>query len=84
MALFKPTYRDKKTGETRESNVWWYEFIMGGRRVRESSHTTRKTIAAEVEKKRRAELEAALTGVPTETKRTRLETVRERAKADLD
>ena len=41
MALFKPTYTDKKTHELMESNVWWYEFIYAGKRIRESAKTTR-------------------------------------------
>jgi hypothetical protein len=30
MGLFRPTYTDKKTGERKQSAVWWYEFIYAG------------------------------------------------------
>jgi hypothetical protein len=52
MSLFKPTYTDKKTGVLMESRVSWYEFIYAGKRIRESSKSTRKTVAQEAEKKR--------------------------------
>ncbi len=57
MALFRPKYTDKKTGERKQAAVWWYDFIYAGRRICESAKTTRKTIAKEAEKKRRLELE---------------------------
>ena len=47
MAIYRPRYRDPKTGELVESAKWWYEFPFAGRRVRESSKSTRKTIATE-------------------------------------
>lgn len=76
MAVYRPTYIDGKTGERRQSKVWWYEFTFAGRRIRESAKTTRKTIAIEAEKRRRAELERAIVGLPTKPER-RLETVNE-------
>ncbi len=41
MALFKPTYTDKKTGEVKESAVYWYEFEFKGQRI----HTSNKDAA---------------------------------------
>lgn len=64
MAVCRPTYRDPKTGKTKQSRVWWYEFVFAGKRIRESAKTTRKTVATEAEKRRRAELERALAGIP--------------------
>ena len=26
MAVYRPKYRDQKTGELVESEIWWYEF----------------------------------------------------------
>jgi hypothetical protein len=57
MAVYRPTYRDKKTGKLREQRVWWYGFTFAGRRIQESSKSARKTFAQEVEKNRRRELE---------------------------
>jgi integrase len=57
MAVYRPTYYDKKTGKPKEQRVWWYSFTFAGRRVQESSKSTRKTIAQEAEKNRRRELE---------------------------
>ena len=57
MALFRPTYADKKTGELKKSAVWWYDFIFAGKRIRESAKTTSEAVAGEAEKRRRLELE---------------------------
>jgi len=62
MALYRPTYTDKKTRETRTSAVWWYKFIYCGKEIRESARTTRKMIAADKEKNRRLELEKSIWG----------------------
>jgi len=63
MAVFQPTYKDPKTGQQVYSKVWWYEFTIAGKRVRESAKTTRKTIAIEAERKRRLEYEKSLNAV---------------------
>jgi integrase len=57
VSVFRPTYNEPKTGERRQSRIWWYEFWVGGRRIRESARTTRKTVAIEAENRRRAALE---------------------------
>jgi integrase len=75
MAVYRPKYRDKNTGEMVESAVWWYEFTFAGKRVRESAKTTRKTIATEAENNRRLELEKTLAGVPVEKRETRINSV---------
>jgi hypothetical protein len=77
MALFRPTYTDKKTGQQKQSAVWWYEFSFAGRRIRESAKTSRKTIAAEAEKQRRLQLERAMAGLPTERPESRIRSVSE-------
>jgi integrase len=75
MALFQPTYTDKKSGEKKTSPYWWIDFTIGDKRIRESTETTRKTIAREYEKTRRLELERALAGLPSEAPGKRINTV---------
>jgi integrase len=74
MSVFKPKYRDKD-GALVVSNVYWYEFIYGGKRIRESAKTTRKSIAAEAEKRKKLELERAYAGLPVESAAMRIHTV---------
>jgi integrase len=81
MSIFKPTYRDKKTGKKKKSNVWWFEFTYASRRIRESAKTSRKTIAVEAEKRRRLELERAYAGLPIEAPAMRISTVLDCTKA---
>src|ERR1700680_4154808 len=59
----------------KRGNTWWYEFIYSGKRVRESAKTSRKTIALEAERKRRLELERALSGMPFEARSDRIRSV---------
>jgi len=80
MAVFKPKYRDKD-GTMVESKVYWYEFIYAGKRIRESAKTTRKTIATEVEKRRKLELERAYAGIPAEKASLRIRTVADALKS---
>ena len=82
MSLFQPTYNDKKTGERKTSDVWWCEFSFAGKRYRESTKTTRKTLATDFEKRRRLELERQYAGVAVEQPvKTRIRTVIEAMKA---
>jgi integrase len=53
-----------KRGET-----YWYKFSIGGRLVRESTHTNSKSIARDAERARRRQLEQSINGI---TKRERL------------
>lgn len=59
----------------KRGEVWWYEFIFAGRRVRESAKTSRKTIAIESERNRRLELEKTLSGMPVEKRENRINSV---------
>lgn len=77
MAVFQPTYKDPNTGEQKRSKVWWYEFTIAGKRVRESAKTTRKTIAQEAEKNKRLDMEKALAGMPVEKRENRILSVKE-------
>ncbi len=53
MALFQ---RGKK-------GIWWYEFVVHGRRYRESTGTTSERLAEKVERKRHRDLEATAGGI---------------------
>ncbi len=77
MSLFRPTYTDKETGERKESATWWYEFVFGGQRIRQSSKTKLKTIAGNAEKDHRRRLERASAGMPSEEPSRRIKTVAE-------
>jgi integrase len=57
MSVYRPRFKDPKTGEWKRSEVYWYNFIFAGRRIRESAKTTKKTIAKLAEDARRRELE---------------------------
>ena len=50
----------------KRGNVWWYEFIFNGVRIRESSHTDSKAIARQAELKRRRDLELSISGIKRE------------------
>src|ERR1039458_10840855 len=84
MALFQPTYTDKKSGRKKTSPYWWIDFTIGDKRIRESTETTRKTIAGEYEKTRRLELERALAGLPSEAPQRRINTVNDLVAKYLD
>lgn len=43
--VFRPKYRDKRTGEKREQAVWWIQYRRGGKRIRESSGSERESDA---------------------------------------
>jgi len=77
MAVFRPTYRDPKTGERRQSSIWWYQFHLSGVRIRESTGTDKITLAKKAEEKRRRELERALVGLPANEPDRRLRTARQ-------
>ncbi len=69
MAVYKPT----RKGET--SKFYITEFVYQGKRFQESTGAISKTVAKEYEKRRKAELERAAAGLPTEQKAKRIRTV---------
>jgi integrase len=75
-------YRPKRKGDA--SRYYVCEFIIHGKRIQESTGTTSKTVAKEYEKSRRAELERAAAGMPTEQKVNRIRTVAELVKPYLE
>lgn len=44
MAVFRPKFKDPKTGKLKPAAVWWYKFYFAGQCIRESSKTTSKTL----------------------------------------
>lgn len=81
MSVYRPKYTDPKTGEVKESGVWWYEFTYQGRRIRESANTTKKTLAKAAMDNRRFQLERAAAGLPAEVApAARIESVRDAIK----
>jgi integrase len=54
MAVYRPT---------KDSKVWWYDFIFEGQRVRESAKTRSKTLAKDAERARHRELEESYNGI---------------------
>src|ERR1035438_3794275 len=84
MAVYKPKYRDPKTGELVEAGIWWYEFSLAGKRIRESAQTPLKTIAKEAEKDRRRELEKTLAGMPIEKRQNRINSVADLVRTYLE
>jgi hypothetical protein len=63
--------------------VWWINFTIAGKRVQESSKSTRKTLATEYEK-RRLELGRALVGLPSEASTDRIRSVADVLKPYVD
>src|SRR5436305_2729537 len=66
-------YRPKRKGEV--SKFYVCEFVYQGKRFQESTGATSKTVAKEYEKRRKAEMERAAAGLPTEQKAARIRTV---------
>jgi hypothetical protein len=78
MSVFRPQYNDRKTGESKQTKIWYYKFIFAGRLVKESAKTTSKTVAKEAEKRRRRELEEGFNGL-TDRRDERIRPIRELA-----
>lgn len=67
----------------KRGNVWWYEFVFAGRRVRESAKSASKTVAKMAEQTRRRELEKGFNGFE-DTRDERIRSVKELAAAYLE
>jgi integrase len=63
VALFRPTYTDKKTGETKKQKVWWYEFAWNGERIRESTRVKNERTARNIEAAHRTRLAEGRMGI---------------------
>jgi integrase len=75
-------YRPRRNGD--ESKYYICEFIYLGKRFQESTGSTKKTVAKEYEKRRKAELERAAAGLPTDQKATRIRAVLDVVNAYLE
>ncbi len=53
--VYKPKYRDKKTDELKESPTWWLRYSHRGKKIRESSHSTKHSDAVKLLRERHAE-----------------------------
>src|SRR5450755_1342953 len=78
MAVYKP----KRKGDA--SKYYICEFVYQGKRFQESTGATSKTVAKEYEKRRKAEMERAAAGLPTEQKAKRIRTVADMVQPYLD
>jgi integrase len=47
----------------KRGDVWWYEFVFRGQRIRESSNSSAKTLAIRIERERRRQLELGVAGL---------------------
>ena len=56
--IFQPTYKDRKTGEIKTSTVWYIQYSVRGKRIRESSDSRNQAVAARLLKKRIGEAAA--------------------------
>jgi integrase len=54
--IYRPKYKDKKTGDAKESAVWWIKYHRGGKPYRESAKSTKETKARTLLKKREGEV----------------------------
>ncbi len=83
MAVFRPKFKDPKTGRLKPAAVWWYKFYFAGQCIRESSKTTSKTLAKQAEQKRHRELEEGFNGLVGQ-RDERIRTVKDLADAYLE
>lgn len=61
--IYKPTYRDKKTGELRASEIYWYKFRFNGKLIRESTKQTNDKVARTMESAHRTALAKGEVGI---------------------
>src|SRR5882672_12319382 len=55
--VFRPKWRDAKTGAMRRADVWWLDYSLRGKRFRESARTTSKRDAQRLLRKRMGDRE---------------------------
>jgi integrase len=53
--IYQPTWKDQKTGETKTSTVWWIQYNVRGKRIRENSESRNRADAARLLKQRVAD-----------------------------
>jgi site-specific recombinase XerD len=55
-SVYRPWWRDKKTGQIKEAPVWWIAYSVRGKLIRQSSHSVKETVARKLLRKRLAEV----------------------------
>ena len=55
-AVYRPTYKDRKTDELKESSIWWIRYYVHGKRRLENVHSRNRADAVNLLKKRLGEL----------------------------
>jgi integrase len=53
--VYQPKYKDRRTGETKVSAIWWIQYSARGKRIRESCGSTRESDGVRLLKKRHAD-----------------------------
>ncbi len=56
--IYQPTWKDQRTGETKTSTVWWIQYNVRGKRIRENSGSRNRADAARLLKQRLADAQA--------------------------
>jgi integrase-like protein len=54
--VYRPWWRDKKTGQNKEAPVWWIAYSVRGKLIRQSSHSIKESAARRMLRKRLAEV----------------------------
>jgi len=54
--VYRPRYKNKKTGKVKESSIWWIYYYHNGKEYRESSKSRKKNIASTLLRKKIEEL----------------------------
>jgi hypothetical protein len=83
MSVYQPPYTDPKTGEKKKQNIYVCDFWFHGTPIKESTGTTRKTLA-KYEQRKRPDIEKAFAGVPTQAPAERVASVGDRIKTYLE
>ena len=55
-SIFKPEYRDRKTGELRKARFFWIQYRVNSRPVRENTHSEKITVAKHLLQRRIGEI----------------------------
>jgi integrase len=63
MAVYRPKYRDPKTGKLVKSDICWFEFEFKGERIRQSTHTANEKAARQIEAAHRLRLAKGEAGI---------------------
>ncbi len=59
-SIYRPKYKDKKTGKVKQSAVWWICYYRNGVKMRESSESEKVSVAKGMLKRREGDVEHGL------------------------